>query len=141
MVQARLREARVARLATVDADGRPHLVPVCFAYDGRAFYTALDLKPKRTAPARLARLRHIQARPHVALLIDDYQEDWKRLWYILVRGTAVVVPVSDRAKRTAARRLLKGKYAPYAAGLLPEDAPLIEIVPRKILSWASAESP
>src|SRR5438067_898697 len=84
----RLQQARVARLATVDADGRPHMVPVCFLYDTGFFYTAIDKKPKRVALEKLARVRNILARRKVALLVDEYQEDWTKLWFILVRGTA-----------------------------------------------------
>jgi hypothetical protein len=55
--------ARVARLATLDAERRPHLVPICFAYDGSIFYSAIDRKPKRVAPSQLARLKNIKRRP------------------------------------------------------------------------------
>ncbi len=135
LVQATLKQARVARLATADRQGRPHVIPICFAYDGHALYTALDLKPKRGAPESLARVRHIRARPEVAVLIDEYQEDWERLWYILVRGTAALVYDSDGPEHARAHRLLKGKYPQYAAGLLPERAPVIRIVPTRIISW------
>ncbi|MBI3990431.1 MAG: TIGR03668 family PPOX class F420-dependent oxidoreductase [candidate division NC10 bacterium] len=132
-VQAKLLEARVARLATADAEGRPHLVPVCYAYDGRSFYTALDRKPKRGAPEQLARVRHIQANPNVALLIDEYHEDWEKLWYILIRGTATLLSEGEEHKE--AHRLLKEKYPQYRAGLLPEGALLIRIVPTRIIAW------
>lgn len=134
-VQKKLREARVARLATADADGRPHVVPVCFVYDGRAFYIALDAKPKRVGPARLARVRNLQANPNVALLLDDYREDWGQLWYILVRGRAALLPASKRLEYARAVRRLKAKYAQYRAGFLPDGAPLIRILPRQIISW------
>jgi PPOX class probable F420-dependent enzyme len=103
-IKAKLKEARVARLATLDAQGGPHMVPICFAYDGKVFYTAVDRKPKRVAPERLVRLRHIQAEPQVALLIDQYEEDWTQLWYILVRGKAKLIPNSlprERARDSA----------------------------------------
>src|SRR5437773_11100399 len=87
-IQAKLEAARIARLATLDAEYGPHIVPVCFVYDGKIFYSAVDRKPKRVAPERLARLRHITASPQIALIIDDYHEDWGQLWYILVRGKA-----------------------------------------------------
>jgi len=74
-VRAKMEEARVAKLATLDARLGPHIVPVCFAYDGKVFYTAIDQKPKRVTPERLARLRNIRAVPRVALLIDEYDED------------------------------------------------------------------
>lgn len=139
LVQAKLREARVARLATVDTSGHPHVVPVCFVYDGQAFYTPLDLKPKRLAPERLARVRHIQVQPNVALLIDEYHDDWDRLCYILVRGTATLLPPTHQSEHQKACGLLKAKYPQYAVGLLPEDALLIRILSRQIIYWASRE--
>ena len=134
-IKAKLKEARVARLATLDAQGHPHIVPICFAYDGRILYTAVDRKPKRVAPERLARLRHIQAEPQVALLIDQYEEDWTQLWYILVRGKAKLIPNSLPRERARGIRQLRAKYPQYAAGLLPDDALLIMITPERITSW------
>ena len=133
-IQARLKKARVARLATSDAR-QVHIVPVCFVYDGAVFYTALDRKPKRVAPEQLARVRNIQANPRVALIIDEYREDWNRLWYILVRGRAKLIPKSARAERLKAIRMLKAKYPQYAAGMLAEDAPVIRITTEQISPW------
>lgn len=132
-VEARLRQARVARLATVNAAGRPHLVPVCFAYDGRAFYSPLDLKPKKRKPENLARVRNIRTNPHVALLVDEFREDWGRLWYILVRGRAKLLTRGREHKK--AHRLLKAKYRQYRSGLLPPGAPVIRILPRRMIPW------
>ena len=134
-VRAKLEQAKVARLATLDAQYRPHIVPVCFVYDGSVLYTAADRKPKSVAPERLARLRHIQAAPHVALVIDEYCEDWAQLWYILVRGRAKLLAASAHEERARAIRRLKAKYAQYAAGLLPDDAPIVRITPERIISW------
>lgn len=131
----RSREARVARFATLDREGRPHVVPICFACYGKIIYTALDRKPKRAPPARLARVRNIQASPHVALLIDEYREDWTRLWYVLIRGRARLVPSSARRERVLALRRLKAKYPQYARGMLPADAPIIRITAERITSW------
>src|ERR1700676_4322945 len=75
-IQAKLEEATVARLATLDAEYGPHIVPVCFVYDGKVFYSAVDRKPKRVAPRRLARVRHTTASPQIALIVDEYHEDW-----------------------------------------------------------------
>ena len=133
-IQAKLEDARVARLATLSEFG-PHIVPICFAYDGKVFYTAVDRKPKRVAPERLARLRHIRAVPQVALLIDEYHDDWGRLWYILVRGKAKLIPNSAQKERAEAIRRLRAKYPQYAAGMLPDDAPIIRITPERIISW------
>jgi PPOX class probable F420-dependent enzyme len=134
-VQTRLRSARVARLATLDSEGRPHVVPVCFAYDGAAFYTAIDFKPKRVAAGRLARLRNIRANPQVALVVDEYQDDWSRLWYILVRGNARLLMEADVEERARALGLLRAKYSQYEAGLLSDDAPILKITPERVTSW------
>ena len=92
-------EARVARLATVDRHGRPHIVPICFAMsdDGDTLYTAVDEKPKRTR--RLKRLDNIEANPQVEVLIDRYEEDWSKLWWVRLRGTAQPLGVADVAWR------------------------------------------
>jgi PPOX class probable F420-dependent enzyme len=134
-IRAKLKEARVARFATLDADSRPHIVPVCFLYDGSVFYTAVDKKPKRLTPERLARVRHIRAMPRVALLIDEYCEEWTRLWFILVRGTAKLIGKSATKERARVVRQLRKKYPQYAAGMLPDDAPIIRITPERIAFW------
>jgi PPOX class probable F420-dependent enzyme len=134
-IQAKLEAARVARLATLDAEYGPHIVPVCFVYDGKVFYSAVDRKPKRVAPERLARLRHITASPQIALIIDEYREDWKKLWYILVRGKAKLIPKSAHQERALAIRQLRAKYPQYAAAMLSDEAPVIRITPERITSW------
>jgi len=134
-VRAKVREARVARLATVDSRSRPHIVPVCFVLDGSVFYSAIDRKPKRVAPEKLARLKNIRGRPRVALLIDHYSEDWTQLWYILIRGKAKLLPPSSAAERARAIRLLKAKYAQYAAGMMGEDGPILRISVERIVAW------
>ena len=134
-VRARLQAARIARLGTVDAERSPHLVPVCFVLHGSVFYSAIDRKPKRVAPEKLARLEHIRGTPQVALLIDHYDEDWTLLWYILVRGKARLVPSSARAERARAIRKLREKYPQYAAGMLADDAPILRITPGRVTAW------
>ena len=134
-VQKRLKHARLARLATLDAKSRPHIVPVCFAYDGKFFYTAVDQKPKRVAGERLTRVRNIQAVPSVALLIDEYEEDWTQLWYILIRGKAKLIPKSAHQERAGAIRKLRAKYKQYDRGMLADDAPIIRITPERTTSW------
>ena len=138
-VQKILNAARVARLATLDAKTRPHIVPVCFVYDGKFFYTAIDQKPKRVAPARLARLRNIREAPRVALLIDEYDEEWSQLWYILIRGKAKLIPKSAHKEHARAIRKLRAKYPQYAQGMLADDAPVIRITPKRITSWGKIE--
>ena len=132
-VRKRLQRARVARLATVDTEGRPHLVPICFAFDGRAFYTPLDRKPKRRRFDKLQRVRNIRANPKVALLVDEYREDWRRLWYVLILGRARLL--HSGAQWQKAHRLLKRKYPQYRTGLLPANAPVIQVIPKRIITW------
>jgi len=134
-IRAKLEAARIARLATLDARQRPHLVPICFAFTGTIFYSAIDGKPKRVAPNRLARLNNIKKTPQVALLVDHYDEDWVRLWYVLVWGKAELVPGSVERKR--AIQLLKAKYMQYGAGMLADDAPVLRITPQRITAWGN----
>jgi PPOX class probable F420-dependent enzyme len=75
---------RVARMATADGSGRPHVVPICFAYDGHNIFTPLDKKPKRVPAGELRRVRNILSNPRVSLVVDGYYEDWKRLYYVLI---------------------------------------------------------
>jgi coenzyme F420-0:L-glutamate ligase / coenzyme F420-1:gamma-L-glutamate ligase len=140
-VRNRVEQARVARLATLDAAGAPHLVPICFVYDGDMFYTAVDRKPKTVPAHRLARLRNIRSLPRVALLIDQYAEDWTQLWYVLVRGKARVLGRPARRERARALRKLRAKYRQYARGMLAADAPVIRIRPERITCWSSLEDP
>jgi PPOX class probable F420-dependent enzyme len=119
--------ARVARLATVGGDGRPHVVPICFALDGDTLYTAVDEKPKRTR--RLKRLANIAANPQVEVLIDHYEEDWSQLWWVRLRGRAGVVEHDERALA-----LLMAKYLQYRAQ--PPRGPFIVVEIDERISWA-----
>ena len=83
IVRERVRTARVARLATTDPDGRPHLVPIVFVLDGQTLYSAVDAKPKRSR--RLRRLANARERPDVTVLVDHYEDDWGRLWWVSLR--------------------------------------------------------
>lgn len=122
----------MAHLATVRPDGRPHVVPVTFAVaqDGRLL-TAVDAKPKKSQ--NLQRLRNIGAQPAVSLLVDAYDEDWSRLWWIRVDGEAIVL--DDPATRTSLLPPLIAKYAAYADSA--PTGPLIVITPRTWTCWAS----
>src|SRR5262252_9404638 len=79
-----VRSARVAHLATADASGQPLVIPICFAFDGKEFFSPIDEKPKRTI--RLKRLRNIEENRKLSLVIDRYNEDWRRLAYVLITG-------------------------------------------------------
>ena len=135
--QRRFLEARrVARLATAGADGRPHVIPICYAFDGESLFSPIDEKPKRVEPARLRRVRNIGENPQVALVVDDYSEDWTRLAYLLLRGTAEIVsggPIHARAVQ-----LLRDKYDQYRTMAL-EEKPVLKIMPSSIAAWGSIE--
>ncbi|WP_406044996.1 TIGR03668 family PPOX class F420-dependent oxidoreductase [Micromonospora sp. NBC_00898] len=120
--------ARVARLATVGADGRPHLVPVCFVLLGDVAYHAVDEKPKRHR--RLRRLENIQATGHACLLIDEYDEDWSRLWWVRLDGHGCLV--EDRAEEAAARAALADKYPQYV-----QQPPAGPVVALRVTHWSA----
>ena len=127
---------RIAHLASADPQAVPHLVPICFHYDGDCFYSVLDQKPKRTAPANLKRVRNILANPQVALVIDHYQEDWQGLWYVLVNGDADLLYHYHGQEHQDALTALRDKYPQYRAMDL-EDNPIIRIKPLKIVRWGA----
>lgn len=137
-IRRKFETVRVARLATLDAEHAPHVIPLCFCFDGSVFYSAIDRKPKRVTADRLTRLKNISQTPRVALLLDYYDEDWSRLWYVLVRGKAELV--SAEAERLQGITRLRAKYPQYAAGMLSDDAPVLRITPDRITSWGKLES-
>lgn len=126
---------RVARLATSDVNGRPHVVPVCFAFDGERYFIALDEKPKRVAPSALRRVRNITANPRVSLLFDHYEEDWTQLGFVRVDGRAEIDAAGAR-RHLAALLLLRERYSPYRAMDL-ESRPLIVVSPEHVSSWGA----
>ena len=129
---------RAGRLATANANGEPHVIPVCYACNGSSFYIALDAKPKRVAPRQLKRIRNILENPQVALVIDRYSDDWSRLAYLLVRGTAELIPPDeDEHKRAIA--LLRERYAQYQAMAIDEQ-PVIAIRPASVVAWSSLKA-
>ncbi len=127
-----LAAARVGHLATASADGLPHVIPVCFALHGTVLYSVLDQKPKRTSLTRLRRVRNIQANSQVALVVDHYDEDWDRLWYILLTGHAELL--LDGEERSVAVEILRQKYRQYRE--MPIDPnPVIKISLTSVVSW------
>jgi PPOX class probable F420-dependent enzyme len=127
---ARLTAARVARLATIDPDGRPHLVPIVFALDGDTLYSAVDRKPKRSQTLR--RIENARARPDVTILVDHYDDDWSRLWWIRLRGRARVL--DDGPERERALALLAEKYPQYRAE--PPDGPVLAVDVTEVREWS-----
>ena len=131
---------RIGHLATVDSHGVPHIVPVCFVYDGTAIYSAIDHKPKRTSGYSMKRLQNILQHPQVAFLVDHYEEDWLQLYYVLLRGTATIL--EEGAERQQALTLLEAKYPQYQERQLARGSGLvIKILPTSVRhwSWQSAE--
>ena len=127
----RFASARVAHLATVDDDGRPHLVPVVFALEGNTIYFAVDQKPKKTT--RLQRLRNIASNPAVAMLVDHYEDDWEKLWWVRADGVARVLDPGDIADHALA--LLTQRYMQYAAQ--PPPGPVVAITVEKWSGWSA----
>jgi PPOX class probable F420-dependent enzyme len=127
---------RVARLATADENGTPYLVPVCYAFDGTCFYTPLDEKPKSVAGAKLRRVHNIEARHEASLLIDQYDDDWSQLGYVLIHGRADLLP-PEAELHSHALLLLRERYIQYRTMAL-EQYPVIVITPERITSWGPA---
>ncbi|WP_436345888.1 TIGR03668 family PPOX class F420-dependent oxidoreductase [Natronorubrum sp. FCH18a] len=154
-----LERARVARLATATEDGTPHVVPICYAIlepahsnrdddSGLRIVSAIDEKPKSSRT--LQRVRDVQANPRVALLVDQYREDWSRLAWVQVRGRARVVssdPDGDADASTSVSTsdhddgvaALESKYEQYGDHDL-HDRPILEIRVDRVLSWGALEA-
>jgi PPOX class probable F420-dependent enzyme len=130
-----LQAHRVGHLATADATGAPHLVPVCFVHDGQSIYTPIDHKPKRQTGYRMKRIRNILANPQVAFLIDHYDEDWQQLYYVMIRGTAAIL--ENGPEHQHALSLLEAKYPQYRERHLARSTSLvIKVVPASIQRWS-----
>lgn len=129
-----LYQSRVARLGTADRAGQPLVVPVCYVFDGRLCFSALDSKPKRVAATELRRVRNIAENPRVSLTVDRYDEEWSRLCWVIVEGRADIL--TDGSERAGAVDLLRDKYAQYRAmGLDRDSATVIRISPERTLHW------
>ena len=132
-LRRRFAAARVARLATADASGRPHLVPVVFALAGETIYSAVDAKPKRSTALR--RLANVAANPRVALLVDHYTEDWRQLWWVRVDGLGRVLdPAAPEAAEGVAR--LVERYPPYRSA--PPGGPVLAVDVTRWSGWSAA---
>lgn len=129
-----IRAARLAHLATAGADGQPHVIPICFVFDGKHFYSPIDEKPKRTAPARLKRVTNIQENAQAALVIDRYSEDWRRLAYMLIRGKAKIL--HRGAAHAEAVRRLRRKYPQYRQMAI-HTRPMIQITSVRWTLWGT----
>lgn len=129
--------ARVARLATIDPEFKPHLVPVVFVFDGNHFFIPVDQKRKTVKPQGLKRIKNLQDNPNVALLIDTYSEDWTRLAFVMIQGKASVITSKTQWNIDVkeAYKKLTTKYRQYQKIGLSEM--WIIIKPEKITSWGA----
>jgi PPOX class probable F420-dependent enzyme len=121
---------RVARLGLLDDRDHPRVLPVTFAVHEGRIWSAIDRKPKRDPDQEPARLRHIRRRPQVALTVDRYSDDWSRLAWVQVLGSAVIVAAADA---TSAMTALARKYEPYRRE--PPPGPIVRISPERTLFW------
>ena len=129
---ALLNETPLGHLATADTDGRPYVVPFCFVCDGGQIYSVLDAKPKSADLRRLRRVRNILENPRVSLVIDHYESDWSKLWFLLVQGTAELLESGDEHAKALAQ--LRTKYPQYRQMDL-DDNPMIRITPERVTGW------
>lgn len=131
-MRRRMSNATVARLATIGHDGRPHIVPITFALGGDELYFAVDHKPKRTV--NLQRLRNIEANPAVSVLVDHYEHDWSRLWWVRVDGQARIVTAGER--RETAIASLCARYEQYRS--VPPAGPVVAIAVQRLSGWSAS---
>jgi PPOX class probable F420-dependent enzyme len=129
-----LDEQRVARLATADAAGRPHVIPICFALSEDCVYFTIDKKPKRASRAPLKRIANMVENPHVALVVDRYDEDWSKLGWVMLRGRAEVLESGREHDR--AQKVLKRRY-PQLGPMEIEGLPVIAIRIERASGWGA----
>jgi len=128
-----LAESPVARLASVDSGQRPHLVPIVFALEGARLFSAIDSKPKTTQALR--RLDNIRANPRVAVLADHYDDDWSRLWWVRIDGSARVEHQGPDRER--AMGFLAEKYPHYRQD--PPTGPVIVVDIDNVTGWSAQD--
>lgn len=131
-IEAKLAAARRGFLGTAGRNGRPHLVPICFVLDGDTCYSAVDWKPKRTA--RLRRLENVREQPWATLLVDHYEEDWSRLWWVRLDGRAVVLESGREFQR--ALGLLQARYEQYRSR--PPSGPVLKLAIERWSGWSAS---
>lgn len=125
---------RVARFATADRAGRPHVVPICYACAGESVYFSIDEKPKRHRRAPLKRVANIRENPHVALVVDHYEEDWRRLGWVMVRGRAELLAAGD--EHDEAQAMLRERY-PQLRPMRIEELPVVAVRIEKVAGWGN----
>ena len=131
-------KARVARLATVDSECKPHLIPVVFVFDNYSYFIPIDEKTKRSGPEKLKRAKNIKQNSNVTLLIDDYNENWRKLYFIMIQGKASIIggkklEQNELLLLEKAHKLLSDKYLQYQKIGIGEY--VIMIIPQKVITW------
>ena len=129
-----LNNHRVARFATAEPSGQPHVVPICYVVSDNSVYFTIDEKPKRLTNKPLKRIRNLQNNPHVALVVDRYKEDWTQLGWVMVQGEAALL--DDGKEHMKAQRLLKARY-PQLHGMQSSDLPVIAVRITRVFSWGN----
>jgi PPOX class probable F420-dependent enzyme len=136
-VEEFIERARVARLATIDSEFQPHLVPVVFVFHGNHFFIPVDEKRKTAKPQKLKRIRNIQDNPNVSLLIDEYSEDWTKLAFVMIQGKALISTKEEgNIQVRQAYKKLMTKYIQYQKVGVGEMC--IIITPKKVVSWSNS---
>lgn len=129
-----LNDRRVGHLATADRDAAPHVAPVCFAIFDDTLYVTIDAKPKRNPGAPLKRLRNIAQNPAVAIVVDRYEEDWRRLGWVMLRGRAEILNAGQEHDR--AQALLRSRY-PQLKTMQIAELPVIAVRIANVRSWGN----
>ena len=132
-----LNSHRVARFATADPTGQPHVVPICYAVSDDTMYFTIDEKRKQPTNKPLKRIRNIQKNPQVALVVDRYEDDWTQLGWVMVQGKAALL--DDGEEHTKAQRLLKARY-PQLHGMQINDLPVIAVRIKHVVSWGNLDT-
>jgi PPOX class probable F420-dependent enzyme len=141
-VKSVIDRARVARLATVDSENKPYLVPVVFVFDGDYFFIPIDEKRKGVKPEKLKRIKNIRGNPNVSLLIDEYSEDWTKLVFVMIQGKATIITtktggnIQIHSLKEAYKKLIT-KYSQYQKIGLSEMCIIIK--PEKVTSWRNSQ--
>ncbi|MGH9764534.1 MAG: TIGR03668 family PPOX class F420-dependent oxidoreductase [Blastocatellia bacterium] len=136
-----IRSHRVARLATVSPAGAPSVIPICYAYDHRVLYSALDQKPKSVPVTGLKRVRNILANPNVSVVIDDYSDDWSKLAHVTISGTAELIYPPESSSSEEHKRavvMLREKYLQYRSMAIDAN-PVIKITIINARLWRSVD--
>lgn len=127
---------RVARFASADAQGQPHVVPVCYCVIENSIYFSIDEKPKQANARGLKRLRNIEQNPKVSLVVDRYDENWSRLAWVMLRGKAEILAEGD--EHAAAQRALRSRYVQYRTMRI-DALPVVAIRIEHVAAWGALQ--